>query len=83
MRSSYLKSLFFGFLLVTVLVYILRGMGILSFLPGGLILLLILSSVVTGIIYGIDQFVSNPTEKNISCISYFCYEMQPLPKANT
>ncbi|MCA2655531.1 MAG: hypothetical protein IM473_03685 [Microcystis sp. M015S2] len=55
MRSSYLKSLFFCFLLVTVLVYILRGMGILSFLPGGLILLLILSSVVTGIIYGIDK----------------------------
>ncbi|MBE5229749.1 MAG: hypothetical protein ACKPGT_06275 [Microcystis sp.] len=57
MRSnfSYLKSLFFGFLLVTVLVYILRGMGILSFLPGGLILLLILSSVVTGILYGIDK----------------------------
>ena len=54
-NSSYLKSLFFGFLLVTVLVYILRGMGILSFLPGGLILLLILSSVVTGIIYGIDK----------------------------
>ncbi|MFM7351624.1 MAG: hypothetical protein ACKO1G_00805 [Microcystis aeruginosa] len=55
MRSSYLKSLFFGFLLVTVLVYVLRGMGILSFLPGGLILLLILSSVVTGILYGIDK----------------------------
>ncbi|GBE75655.1 MAG: hypothetical protein ACK5N2_02685 [bacterium] len=54
-NSSYLKSLFLGFLLVTVLVYILRGMGILSFLPGGLILLLILSSVVTGIIYGIDK----------------------------
>jgi hypothetical protein len=54
-NSSYLKSLFFGFLLVTVLVYVLRGMGILSFLPGGLILLLILSSVVTGIIYGIDK----------------------------
>ena len=54
-NSSYLKSLFFGFLLVTVLVYILRGMGILSFLHGGLILLLILSSVVTGILYGIDK----------------------------
>jgi hypothetical protein len=54
-NSSYLKSLFLGFLLVTVLVYILRGMGILSFLPGGLILLLILSSVVTGIIYGVDK----------------------------
>jgi hypothetical protein len=38
-----------------VLVYVLRGMGILSFLPGGLILLLILSSVVTGILYGIDK----------------------------
>ncbi|GEA27469.1 hypothetical protein MiAbW_02034 [Microcystis aeruginosa NIES-4325] len=55
LNSNYLKSLFFSFLLVTVLVYILRGMGILSFLPGGLILLLILSSVVTGIIYGIDK----------------------------
>lgn len=54
-NSSYLKSLFLGFLLVTVLVYVLRGMGILSFLPGGLILLLILSSVVTGILYGIDK----------------------------
>ncbi|MDB9506560.1 MAG: hypothetical protein GPI96_12525 [Microcystis aeruginosa BS13-02] len=54
-NSSYLKSLFFGFLLVTVLVYILRGIGILSFLPGGLILLLILSSVITGILYGIDK----------------------------
>ncbi|MFM8309455.1 MAG: hypothetical protein ACKN87_21120 [Microcystis aeruginosa] len=54
-NSSYLKSLFLGFLLVTVLVYILRGMGILSFLPGGLILLLILSSLVTGILYGIDK----------------------------
>jgi len=54
-NSSYLKSLFFSFLLVTVLVYVLRGMAILSFLPGGLILLLILSSVVTGIIYGIDK----------------------------
>ena len=54
-NSSYLKSIFFAFLLVTVLVYLLRGMGILSFLPGGLILLLILSSVVTGIIYGIDK----------------------------
>ena len=54
-NSSYLKSLFFGFLLVTVLVYVLRGIGILSLLPGGLILLLILSSVVTGILYGIDK----------------------------
>ncbi|GCE58166.1 MAG: hypothetical protein IM507_08080 [Microcystis sp. M20BS1] len=54
-NSSYLKSLFFSFLLVTVLVYVLRGMAILSFLPGGLILLLILSSVVTGILYGIDK----------------------------
>ncbi|MFN6187901.1 MAG: hypothetical protein ACK460_17720 [Microcystis sp.] len=54
-NSSYLKSLFFSFLLVTVLVYVLRGMGILSFLPGGLILLLILSSVVTGILYGIAK----------------------------
>jgi hypothetical protein len=40
---------------VTLLVYMLRGMGILSFLPGGMILLLILLSVVTGILYGVDK----------------------------
>jgi hypothetical protein len=54
-NTSYLKSLFLGCLGVTLLVYILRGMGILTFLPGGLIWLLILSSVVTGILYGVDK----------------------------
>jgi hypothetical protein len=54
-NTSYFKSLFLGSLAVTLLVYILRGMGILTFLPGGLIWLLILLSVITGILYGVDK----------------------------
>lgn len=54
-NTSYFKSLFLGSLAVTLLVYILRGIGILTFLPGGLIWLLILLSVITGILYGVDK----------------------------
>jgi hypothetical protein len=54
-NSGSFKSLFLISLGVTLLVYILRGIGVLSFLPGGMILLLILISVVTGILYGVDK----------------------------
>jgi hypothetical protein len=54
-KTGFFKLLFLGVVGVTLLTYILRGVGLLSFLPGGLILLLILSSVVTGILYGIDK----------------------------
>ncbi|MEQ9625994.1 hypothetical protein [Coleofasciculus chthonoplastes] len=40
---------------VTIVVYIFRGVGILSFIPGGILLLLILLSIATGIIYGVQK----------------------------
>ncbi|MEQ9484369.1 hypothetical protein [Coleofasciculus sp. F4-SAH-05] len=40
---------------VTIVVYIFRGVGILSFIRGGILLLLILLSIATGIIYGVQK----------------------------
>ncbi|MEQ8756812.1 hypothetical protein [Coleofasciculus sp. G1-WW12-02] len=40
---------------VTFVVYILRGFGILSFIPGGILWLLILLSIATGVIYGVQK----------------------------
>ncbi|MBR8831385.1 MAG: hypothetical protein N5P05_002058 [Chroococcopsis gigantea SAG 12.99] len=46
----------FGVLLgFTFIFYILRGLGYLSFMPGGILLSLIAASIVTGIIYGIQK----------------------------
>ncbi|MGQ4649672.1 hypothetical protein [Lyngbya aestuarii] len=42
-------------LAITVFVYLLRGFGLLTFIPGGVIYLLILLSIATGIIYGIQK----------------------------
>lgn len=42
-------------LAITVIIYLLRGFGILTFLPGGIIYLLILLSIGVGIIYGIQK----------------------------
>lgn len=39
---------------ITVVIWVLRGFGILSFIPGGILWLLILSAIATGI-YGIVQ----------------------------
>jgi hypothetical protein len=46
-------QLFLLTLAVTILVWTLRGFGILTFLPGGLIWLLILLSVGTGVVNGL------------------------------
>ncbi|OLT63748.1 hypothetical protein [Moorea producens] len=47
---------FFGALLaITVMVYLLRGFGILTFLPGGILWLLILLSIGTGLVYGVQK----------------------------
>ena len=46
---------FCGVLILTLLVYFVRGMGILSFLPGGILLLLIGLSLLLGISYSIDK----------------------------
>lgn len=52
---SSFASVFLGSLLLTILVYGLRGVGILTFIPGGIILALIGLSIVTGLIYGIQK----------------------------
>lgn len=41
-------------LAVTVVVYLLRGFGVLTFLPGGVLWILILLSISTGIVYGVQ-----------------------------
>ncbi|NEQ87611.1 MAG: hypothetical protein F6K26_48750 [Moorea sp. SIO2I5] len=47
---------FFGALLaITVMVYLLRGFGIITFLPGGILWLLILLSIGTGLFYGVQK----------------------------
>jgi hypothetical protein len=40
---------------VTIVVYIFRGLAILSFMPGGILWLLILLSIATGVIYGVQK----------------------------
>jgi hypothetical protein len=46
-------KLFFITLALTALVWVLRGLGLLTFLPGGIIWLLILLSVGTGVVNGL------------------------------
>ncbi|MEA5535655.1 hypothetical protein [Crocosphaera sp. XPORK-15E] len=41
--------------LITIIVYVLRGVGILGFIPGGVILLLITVSGFLGILYGVQM----------------------------
>lgn len=49
-------SYIFGiFLSLTIVIYVLRGVGILTFLPGGILWLLIFLSIGTGIAYGIQK----------------------------
>ena len=38
-----------------LMIYLLRGLGIVSFLPGGVISGLLAIAIVLGILYGIDQ----------------------------
>ena len=53
-NSSFLLPLF-AVLILTVSIYFLRGIGVLSFLPGGVLLLLIGLSLILGISYSIDK----------------------------
>ncbi len=55
-RSPYLRRRNFPGLLIalTLVVYLLRGLGILTFMPGAIILVLLLASVIGILIYGID-----------------------------
>ena len=49
---TYLLALF---VTLTLLVYILRGIGWLTFIPGGIILILAALSILTAILYGIQK----------------------------
>jgi len=48
-RTIRAAQLFVIFVGITILVWILRGLGILTFIPGGILLIFILLSVITGI----------------------------------
>jgi hypothetical protein len=47
--------LFLGVLGISLFFYFLRGFGVLTFIPGGMIHFLLLLSLITGIVYGIIQ----------------------------
>jgi hypothetical protein len=40
---------------LTIAIYLLRGMGVLGFIPGGTLWVLILLSIASGIVYGIQK----------------------------
>jgi uncharacterized protein YqhQ len=56
-ETQILTYVFAGTLATTVIVYLLRGFGVPGFtaLPGGLIWILILLSIATGIAYGVQK----------------------------
>ncbi len=53
--ESIARSLFFTILGLTAFVYLLRGLSWLSFLPGGILWLLLLSAIASGIYYAIER----------------------------
>ncbi|NJK48524.1 hypothetical protein HC931_10360 [Candidatus Gracilibacteria bacterium] len=55
MGSTFVGYLFVISLVLTLIIYIFRGLGILTFIPGGIILVLMALSLTTGIIYGISK----------------------------
>ena len=52
-QTELVAYIFSSVLGVTIALYLLRGFGILTFLPGGVYLLLIVLTIGTGILYGI------------------------------
>lgn len=55
LETSTFGYLFFMMLAITLLAYIARGFGLLAFIPGGIIWILILLSIGTGILYGVEK----------------------------
>jgi hypothetical protein len=49
--TSTLAYLFSMILALTIITYVLRGFGVLSFMPGGIIWILILLSILSGLLY--------------------------------
>ncbi len=50
-----IKKTFFSSLTLFLIFYFLRGLGILSFVPGGIILLLLLITLISGLAWGIKK----------------------------
>jgi hypothetical protein len=48
--TSWATRLFYAVLVVTIVIYVLRGLAVLSMLPGGVIWLLIILSLATGVL---------------------------------
>lgn len=42
-------------LAITIVIYVLRGFAILTFIPGGVIWILIFLSIATGLVYGVQK----------------------------
>lgn len=53
--ETIISNLFFMVVGLTILVYILRGTGILSFMPGGVIWFLMLLAIATGILFFVEK----------------------------
>jgi len=53
--GSLFRWLFIFLLPITLFIYLLRGFGVLATLPGGILFILIILTLIAGIIYGIDQ----------------------------
>jgi 1,4-dihydroxy-2-naphthoate octaprenyltransferase len=53
--TKMLRNLFLSLLVITLAIYVLRGLGILTFIPGGIILIAIALSIISGILYGIRK----------------------------
>ncbi len=50
-----LRRTFITSLVIFIILYILRGLGIFSFLPGGIILILLLITISSGLAWGIKK----------------------------
>ena len=50
---SLISKIFIGSALIFTFIYLLRGMGILSFIPGGSILVLLFITISAGLTWGI------------------------------
>lgn len=48
-----LPKIFFNSLMGFIALYLLRGIGLITFLPGGVILALLMTAVISGIAWGI------------------------------
>ncbi len=53
--EKYPVYIFASVLGLTIAIYLLRGMGVLGFIPGGTLWVLILLSIASGIVYGIQK----------------------------